>query len=254
MKTIIITGAGSGIGRATAEVMSAQDDVELVLVGRRESGLNDTLNMLPNRERHTVCAFDVREAGAWKQALSSINAEGRNIYGLFANAGIGGENHYGEADRWDEIISTNLTGTYVSIMECLPYLKRSASKFRHVVITSSCLARFGVPRYTAYCTAKTGLLGLTRSLAVELAQDNIMVNAICPGWVDTDMARAGIQKLADAANAPFDKEFKQQMSYVPLQKMSEPEEIGELVKYLMSPKQTSITGQAMDINNGSFMI
>lgn len=254
MRTVIITGAGSGIGRATAVAMAGQPDVRLILIGRREEELNHTRRELLRSGDHIVCAFDIRKKEEWRRTLKQIDADTLNISGVFANAGIGGENHYGDDDRWSEIISTNLDGTYISVMECLPYLKKSQQDFRHIVITSSCLARFGVPRYTAYCTAKAGLLGLTKSLAVELAADNILVNAICPGWVETEMAKAGIQFLADASGTSYEVEFRQQMSYVPLQKMSQPSEIGELVKFLMSNVQTSITGQSMDINNGSFMI
>ncbi|MBL7942010.1 MAG: SDR family oxidoreductase, partial [Flavobacteriales bacterium] len=117
-----------------------------------------------------------------------------------------------------------------------------------------CLARFGVPNYTAYCTAKTGLLGLTRSLAVELSSERILVNAICPGWVETEMARTGIQKLADRDGISYQESFDRQMSFVPTGKISSPDEIASLVHFLLTNQQTSITGQGIDINNGSFMI
>jgi NAD(P)-dependent dehydrogenase (short-subunit alcohol dehydrogenase family) len=138
-------------------------------------------------------------------------------------------------------------------MESIPLLKASDSNFKHIVITSSCLARFGVANYSAYCTAKSGLLGLTRSLAVEYAQDNILINAICPGWVDTEMAQQSIQKLADRNNISYAESFSNQMSYVPLQRISRPDEIAEFVSFLMNNRQSSITGQALDINNGSYM-
>jgi NAD(P)-dependent dehydrogenase (short-subunit alcohol dehydrogenase family) len=138
-------------------------------------------------------------------------------------------------------------------MELLPWMRQSTDAFKHVVITSSCLARFGVPNYTAYCTAKTGLLGLTRSLALQLAGDRILVNALCPGWVETDMARAGIQKLADRAGQRYDAAFDEQMSYVPLNRISQPDEIARMVRFLFSNEQTSMTGQGIDINNGSYM-
>jgi len=253
MKTFVITGAGSGIGRATAIALSKLNDVRLLLVGRTTSSLKETFDLLETKGHHQL-AIDIRDAKAWKNALETINATSLNICGVFANAGIGGENKYGNNDRWEEIISINLTGTYTTIEELLPYLKKSDEKFRNIVITSSCLARFGVPRYTAYCTAKAGLLGLTKSLAVEHASDNILVNAICPGWVETEMAKAGIKKLADIDNLSYEEGFKQQMSYVPLNRISQPEEIANLVKFLLTNEQTSITGQSIDINNGSFMI
>ncbi|MFZ4785282.1 MAG: SDR family NAD(P)-dependent oxidoreductase [Flavobacteriales bacterium] len=254
MKTIIITGAGSGMGRATAIRLSKAPETRIILVGRQLSTLNETLGLMEHTNQHHLFELDIRDSAAWKSHLTAINAEEWNISAVFANAGVGGENTYGSEDRWDEIISTNLTGTYVTIMETLPYLKKSSNTFRHIVITSSCLARFGVPNYTAYCTAKTGLLGLTKSLAVELASDNILVNAICPGWVDTDMARAGIQLLASRADRPFESMFDEQMGYVPLNRISQPEEIAATVEFLIAGHQNSITGQGIDINNGSFMI
>jgi 3-oxoacyl-[acyl-carrier protein] reductase len=89
---------------------------------------------------------------------------------------------------------------------------------------------------------------------VELAQDNILVNAICPGWVETDMAIAGIQHLANNSGQTLEEEITQQKSFVPLNKFSDPNEIAHFVQFLISNQQTSITGQALDINNGSFMI
>ena len=252
-KTYVITGAGSGMGRATAELLSQNKDVKLLLIGRTHATLEETHSMLANPENHTIAAIDIRNAASWQQTIAANFSESTQLCGVFANAGVGGENHYGTEDRWEEIISINLTGTYVTIMELLPFLKKSNDPFKHIVITSSCLARFGVPNYTGYCTAKTGLLGLTRSLSVQLASDHILVNALCPGWVETEMAKAGIQRLADRGGESYNAEFDRQMSYVPLGRISQPEEIARMVAFLFSNQQTSITGQGIDINNGSYM-
>lgn len=252
-KTYVITGAGSGMGRATAELLSQNKDVNLLLIGRTQTTLEETHSMLANTENHSIAAIDIRDAASWQHTIAGNFNESTQLCGVFANAGVGGENHYGAEDRWDEIISINLTGTYVTIMELLPFLKKSSDPFKHIVITSSCLARFGVPNYTGYCTAKTGLLGLTRSLSVQLASDHILVNALCPGWVETEMAKAGIQRLADRGGESYNAEFDRQMSYVPLGRISQPEEIARMVAFLFSNQQTSITGQGIDINNGSYM-
>jgi NAD(P)-dependent dehydrogenase (short-subunit alcohol dehydrogenase family) len=241
------------MGRATATLLSQNKDVKLLLIGRTQATLEETHSLLANRENHTIAPIDIRDAGSWKQTVAANFDDNTQLCGVFANAGVGGENHYGAEDRWDEIISINLTGTYVTIMELLPFLKKSNDPFKHIVITSSCLARFGVPNYTGYCTAKTGLLGLTRSLSVQLASDHILVNALCPGWVETEMAKAGIQRLADRGGESYNAEFDRQMSYVPLGRISQPEEIARMVAFLFSNQQTSITGQGIDINNGSYM-
>lgn len=254
MKTIIITGAGSGIGRATAQRLAQEPNIALILIGRNEAKLRETHGILHHPERHSTAVADISEKGATARVLEGLSAKHPDIFGIFANAGIGGSNRFGPDDRWSEIVRVNLDGTYFSIMETLPYLKKSREAYRNILITSSCLARFGVPEYTAYCTTKTGLLGLTRALAVELAGDKILVNALCPGWVDTDMARAGVQLLADKEGTTLSEEIKRQESFVPLGKFSQPEEIAEFASFLLLNKQTSITGQALDINNGSFML
>lgn len=252
-ETIIITGAGSGIGAESARKLSKKG-YQIVLLGRNTDKLQDVMRSLENPGDHLAFSCDISSQESVRAAYSEAHLADKNVVALFANAGIGGENTYSESDRWSEILSTNLDGTYFTIMEALPLLEMSQRKVTNVVITSSCLARFGVPNYTAYCTSKAGLLGLTRSLAVELASKNILVNAICPGWVDTKMARDGIQLLADRMDQPYDTTFSQQMDMVPTGRMSNPGEIANLVDYLVNPEQKSITGQALDINNGSFMI
>jgi len=253
-RTYIITGAGSGMGRATAIELSSNPNNHLLLIGRTKQSLDETLDQCQQNAQHRVAPFDIRNAEEWRLAIAANLDATANLCGVFANAGVGGENHYGPEVRWDEIISINLTGTYVTIMELLPWLQKSTDDFRHIVITSSCLARFGVPNYTAYCTAKTGLLGLTRSMALQLATDNILVNALCPGWVETAMAKSSIQHLANRNEKPYEEAFQEQMSYVPLQRISQPTEIARMVKFLFSNEQTSITGQGLDINNGSVML
>ena len=253
MKTILITGAGTGMGRETAQTLSQHKDVSLVLMGRRKDKLDAVLAELNHQENHVAVSVDIGNRTSFRKGLTSISPEERDIVALFANAGIGGENAYGDDDRWDEILRTNLNGTYISIMETLPYLKASKQAFKHILMTSSCLARFGVPNYTAYCTSKTGLLGLTRSLAVELASDKILVNSLCPGWVETEMAQQGIQLLADRMGQDYQTTYDQQMGFVPLERMSLPQEVGNLVDFLFSGKQNSISGQGIDINNGSWM-
>lgn len=253
MKTIIVTGAGSGIGRSTAIELSNQG-AQIVLIGRREQPLLETKSLLNSSIDHLHLSVDICNAKALKAGFKDLKLADKNVSALFANAGVGGENQYGDDDRWLEIINTNLTGTYNSIQESLPYLKKSKEATKHILMTASCLARFGVPNYTAYCTSKAGLLGLTKSLSLELANEHILVNAICPGWVKTEMAKAGIQKLADHQEQDYDSTYKDQMEYVPLGRMSEPTEIAQYVSFLFSDAQRSITGQSLDINNGSFMI
>ena len=246
IKTYLISGAGSGIGRAIAQKL-AGDGHHCILIGRNIANLDQTLETLPG-DNHFTIAADIRD----KQSLQAAAAKlgGAAINGLVANAGIGGENHWGDDDRWQEIIDANLTGAYNFVNAFLPNLIKTSGE-THVLITSSVLARLGVANYSAYCASKAGLLGLMRSWAVQYAPQNILVNAICPGWVDTDMAQQGLQGIADGIGISKQEFFDMAMKSVPLRRMSRPEEIADLVAYLLS--QSSITGQAIDINCGSIM-
>lgn len=250
-KYIVITGAGSGMGQATAVLLSQQPENRIICIGRQVDKLKETEALMENASNHFFWSMDITDDAAWKKYFSENNIP--HIYAVFANAGIGGSNQYGAGDRWDEILHINLTGTYYTAQNTLPFLEKDPRSHKHFIITSSCLARFGVPGYSAYCTAKTGLLGLTRSLALEWGSKGIQVNAICPGWVETDMAITSVKRLSEFTGHSLEEELKIQKSLVPLNRFSEPKEIAHFVEYLISENQKSITGQALDINNGSYM-
>ncbi len=252
-KTVVVTGAGTGIGRAIAQVL-AQSNYSLILLGRNLDALETTRRTLVKPDAHQSFSCDVRRPEDLRKSLADSGIE--NLYAVVANAGIGGENFYngnGDGDRWTEVVETNLTGSYNTVQECLPYLKKDQSEYRKVVFISSILARLGVPGYSAYCASKAGLLGLMRSLASELAGEKILVNAVLPGWVNTAMAHEGLQAFADALGVSKDEAHKEAMKPVPLGKMSEPEEVAQFVEFLISPKGNSLTGQSLDINNGAMM-
>ncbi|NUP98114.1 MAG: SDR family oxidoreductase, partial [Planctomycetaceae bacterium] len=122
-----------------------------------------------------------------------------------------------------------------------------------LVVVASILARIGVGGYTGYCASKAGLLGLVRALAAELAGRNVQVNAVCPGWVETDMAREGLEGMAHALGKSFDEARAIALSAVPMGRMSQPEDVARLVRWLASDEARGVTGQALDINNGAWM-
>lgn len=245
MKTALITGAGSGIGRATAKYLYARD-WNLILLGRRIATLRETsINM----DTHRVQCIEADVSSLEEMQKAANTCSKSSIQLLVANAGKGGENHYGPEDRWEPIIQTNLSGTYHTIRAFQHLLQKE--NYSNIVIISSVLARLGVANYTAYCASKAGLLGLCRSLAIEMAPHKILVNAICPGWVDTQMAQDGMQGIADGLNISKTEFYEMAMKEVPLGKMSQADEIAALINYLAN--QQSITGQSIDINNGSIM-
>ncbi len=244
--TYLISGAGSGIGRSAAQNLAASGH-QCILLGRTAETLSQTLNTLTGKG-HRVLEADVRDVASLQQAAANLG--NTPINGLIANAGIGGENYWGKTDRWNDIIATNLTGTYNMVNTFLPQLRQAAGT-KHIIITSSVLARLGVSNYSAYCASKAGLLGLMRSWAVQFAAEEILVNAICPGWVNTQMSQEGLQGIADSIGITKSEFYDIAMQSVPLKRMSQPEEVAALVAYLLS--QRSITGQTLDINCGAIM-
>ena len=167
---------------------------------------------------------------------------------LVANAGLGGPNDPGPGDRFADIVETNLGGTYRSVRSFQRHLAPGPDA-RHVVVVSSILARIAVPGYTGYSASKAGLLGLVRSFAAELAPENVQVNAICPGWVNTRMAWEGL----DLMPGTREEAYREAMREVPLGRMGEPEDVAGTVAWLVSPDARGVTGQAIDQNGGAFV-
>jgi 3-hydroxybutyrate dehydrogenase len=116
------------------------------------------------------------------------------------------------------------------------------------------LGKFGVPGYTAYCTTKHGMIGFTRALALEVVNRGITVNAICPGWVDTEMSALGIAETAAHLGMTPEEFRAQATAAVPIKRFLEAEEIAELVCYVASDAARGITGQAMNICGGQTMV
>jgi NAD(P)-dependent dehydrogenase (short-subunit alcohol dehydrogenase family) len=119
-----------------------------------------------------------------------------------------------------------------------------------IIFIASVLARFGVPAYHGYCASKTGILGLARSLSRDLAKDRITVNAVCPGWVRTDMAEAGFRMLGEVQGCDTREAERRAMEAVPLGRVLEPAEVAALVRYIASPEAAGLTGQALNLEAG----
>ena len=221
------------------------------LVGLREDELEETAAAIDGPSH--VAACDVRVREDVEAAFGAIADAQGQIHVFVAVSGIGGGNGEDDegGDRFDDLVRTNLYGTDYCVRAARRRLA-PGPRGRHVVVISSILARIAVPGYTGYSASKAGLLGLVRSLAAELAPDNVQVNAICPGWVDTDMARLGLDLLAQQIGGTRDDAYRLAMTQVPLGRMSEPEDIAGTVAWLLSPDARGVTGQAVDQNGGAW--
>ena len=245
---VVVTGAGRGIGRAIA-LRLAEEGATLSLLARGREALEATA---ADAGGAFVDAVDIRDAEQVERGFAAAAQANGPIHGLVANSGIGGPNEPGEGDRFLDLVATNLAGTYHCVRAAQSRLAPGPER-RDVVVIASILARIGVPGYTGYCASKAGLLGLVRSFAAELAPANVQVNAICPGWVDTDMAWEGIDLLAGALGVDRDAAFTEAMREVPLRRMSRPEDVAGTVAWLLSPDSRGVTGQTIDQNGGAVM-
>jgi NAD(P)-dependent dehydrogenase (short-subunit alcohol dehydrogenase family) len=248
-RVAVVTGAGTGIGRAIALELSRRG-ASLGLIGRTRAPLEAVAGEAKGET--CIATADVRERRAVDAAFDAIRARFGPLHAVVANAGAGGPNAPGPGDRWDEIVRTNLDGAYFTLRAFERHLA-PADGPRHALVISSCVARFGVAGISAYSAAKAGQLGLVRSLAAEWAPQQVLVNAICPGWVETQMAELRMTEIGAALGKSYPEARRELLAGVPLQRISEPEEIASLVAFLLSPAAAGFTGQAFDLNNGAWM-
>lgn len=250
-KCCVVTGGGSGIGEGIAHSLG-EAGASVAVLGRRRNNLKKVVADLQAKKIDAVAVTgDVAdEEGIVRSMKRAHKALGR-IDILVNNAGIGGPNSCAMPgpDRWHEIVRTNLDGVYYTSRAALAWLPDGG----RIVNISSVLGRFGVPGYTAYCASKHGVIGFTKALALELSRRQITVNAICPGWVDTDMAADGLQAMAEGMEVSFEEARTAAMSAVPLGRILQPEEIGGLVAWLSSAAAAGMTGQAISHCGGQVM-
>jgi ketoreductase len=246
-KTAIITGAGRGIGFAIANRFH-QAGAQVALCARSRDELKAAETTMGS-DRALAVPMDIRDAGQVANGIERTVQRFGKIDIVINNAGISGVTPIDAADTsaWLDIIQTNIVGAYQVTRNAISHMPDGG----RVINISSVLGKFGVPGYTAYCTAKTGIIGFTRALAVELAPRKIAVNALCPGWVATEMAASGMRDIAAGMGITVEEFRKQAMARVPLGEMIEPEEVAELALFLASEGGRNITAQAISICGGS---
>jgi len=250
-RVAIVTGGGVGIGRGIAQALGAEG-VRVAICGRRSQVLDETTEEL-QRAGGVVMGMtgDVTRRSDVERVVATVVNEWGQIDILVNNAGASGRTPIDHPDdsRWLDILQVNLAGSYLCSKIVLPHMKGPG--YGRIINMSSVLGRFGVPGYSAYCTAKHGILGFTKALALELADKGITVNAICPTWVDTAMARQGIEETASVLGMSQEEFRAQAIAAVPIKRMAEVEEIAALTVYLCSQAAASITGQAINVCGGA---
>jgi NAD(P)-dependent dehydrogenase (short-subunit alcohol dehydrogenase family) len=245
-KVGFVTGASRGIGEAIARRL-ATEGARVVLAARDRAACERHAEELRASGAEAVAALcDVTDRGSIALAIATAVSRWGRLDVLVNNAGLGGPTPLDDADdeNWNAIVATNLTGVFRVTREASPFLPEGG----RVINLSSVLGRFGVPGFNAYCASKHGVIGLTRALALELAPRKITVNAICPGWVETEMAREGFRRIAGE-----EKGRAAAAKMAPLGRVLDPGEVAGLAAYLASDDARSVTGQAIVIDGGQVM-
>ena len=241
-KAAIVTGGGRGLGRAMA-VALAEAGADSVVVARREDDLAETVAAVEAAGRRCVAVpGDVVEpetaAAAVKAAVDSFG----RVDILVNNAGFMdmGPIEETSSEAWRRVLDVNLMGSFEFAKAVGPHFKQQGSG--KVVNIASVLGTFGVGMATAYCTAKAGIMGFTRSLAMEWGPLGIHVNCIAPGLFNTDMS-AGVM-----GNPEF---YGQIMAGIPRGQHGEPEDMAGTVVYLCAPASDHVLGQVLHVDGGA---
>ena len=245
-KVAFVTGASRGIGEAIARRFGGEG-ARVVLAARDARACErHAEQMRKNGQEALAVACDVVDRDSVAQAIATAVGRWDAIDILVNNAGLSGPTPLEDPDdsRWDAILATNLTAAFRVTRAVSPFLSQGG----RIINMSSVLGRFGVAGFAAYAASKHGIIGLTRTLALELAPRSITVNAICPGWVETDMGREGFRRFGGEEKG---REAAAKMA--PLQRVLEPEEVAGLAAYLASEDARSITGQAIVVDGGQVM-
>ena len=245
--TAVVTGASRGIGRAIVARLLA-DGYAVVGIGRSGGALEDARRSFGvHGVRFRPYVADVRDPNAIADAL----LEAGPLHAVVANAGIVRQARLDAADAlavWRDVLATNLDGVFNTLSVATPSLVEGG----RVVAISSGLGKLGRAAFGAYAASKHGVLGLVKCVAKELALRRITANAVCPGWVDTEMARADVARFAaDQGRAISDVEAEI-LRGIPSGKFVAPEQVAALVVWLLSDEASAVTGEAFNISGGEF--
>ncbi len=240
-KNILITGGNRGIGKAIAE-KCLKKGYAVVIAGKNKVELREAETQLNSYGDISTVQFDLAKpdeingfTSAWRLPL----------YGIVNNAGICKTERLDNAYTvWEEVMAINITAPYQLTKQLLPYLE---DKGRIINIASQ-LGKEGRAGYGAYCASKFGIIGLTKCWAKELGSRGITVNAVCPGWVQTEMAEQDLKRLAVEKGLSKQQYYEQICEPLELKRFTTPEEVANLVAFLLSEEGSGVTGRDWLLN------
>jgi NAD(P)-dependent dehydrogenase (short-subunit alcohol dehydrogenase family) len=248
-KHAVVTGASRGIGAAIAATLAAAG-VRVSLLGRDADRLRRVSEQLGGETHALPLIADVTDAQAVKHAFGAARARFGPVELLINNAGQAASAKFTETDEalWNRMIAVNLTGTYLSTRQAVTDMLESG--YGRVVNVASSAGLRGAGYISAYASSKHAVIGLTRSLALEYATRNITVNAVCPGYVDTDIVKDAVANIREKTGRSEREALDALLATNPQRRLVAPQEVADTVMWLCRPGSESVTGQSIVLAGG----
>lgn len=248
-KVALITGGGTGIGAATARRI-ADEGGTAVIMGRREAPLRAVADACGG---HVVLG-DTTSLADLERAVAEATERFGGLDVLIANAGIElfGSVETVPLDQWQNVLAVNLEGAMLAARAAIPAMRQRGGGA--IVLVASVAALTGAPSYVSYLTSKAGMLGLNRSIAYDYGAEGIRCNALCPGWVRTEMAERAISEFAATKGMEMEHLIAEMVKIYPLRRMAAPEEIASIIAFLSSNDASFMTGAVLSADGGGGIV
>jgi NAD(P)-dependent dehydrogenase (short-subunit alcohol dehydrogenase family) len=248
----LVTGGGRGIGAAIARALLAKG-ARVTIAGRSREPLDATVAELSPLGEIDCVTMDVTSAASVAQAFAAAQARFGPMAVLVNNAGQAASSPFLKTDQalWQQMLAVNLTGTWHCMQAALPAMLEA--RWGRIVNVASTAGLTGYGYVSAYCAAKHGVVGLTRSLALEVAARGITVNAVCPGYTDTDIVVEAVANIAARTGRSEEQALAELASANPQRRLVQPEEVANAVAWLCMPGAAAMNGQSVAVAGGEVM-
>ncbi|MES2105457.1 MAG: SDR family NAD(P)-dependent oxidoreductase [Pseudomonadota bacterium] len=251
-KHALVTGGGRGIGEAIAAALLEQGAC-VTIAGRDEANLQSAVRHLLSRGRVNYVCVDVADRLSVQRAFEHATVRLGRIDILVNNAGQAGSAPFQKTDDqlWQQMLTVNLSGTFYCTQQVLPAMLLAG--WGRIVNIASTAGLTGYAYVAAYCAAKHGVIGLTRSLALEVASKGVTVNAVCPGYTETDIVRDTIANIVSKTGRSEEQARAELAAANPQKRLVQPAEVADAVMCLCMPGASAMNGQSIAVAGGEVM-